>query len=104
MPHGYRTTFAGTVGRTENGRPEEHEKWMDRMRHSVLRSFTDENVYIWMEQNAAKASKAKRVAQQFLQARHPEQSMTRPLAKEATERKSLRPEESRCEDNRHPPL
>ena len=31
--------------------------WTDRLGHSKLRSFTDDNGHFWLEQNAAKASK-----------------------------------------------
>jgi hypothetical protein len=38
------------------GMPElkEMETWTDRLGHSGLRSFTDEEGHFWLEQNAAK--------------------------------------------------
>jgi hypothetical protein len=33
------------------------ETWIDRLGHSSLRSFTDEEGHFWLEQNAAKPSK-----------------------------------------------
>lgn len=36
--------------------------WTDRLGHSKLRSFTDENNHFWLEQNPAKASKWARLA------------------------------------------
>ena len=33
------------------------KSWTDRLGHSKLRSFTDEDGHFWLEQNSAKASK-----------------------------------------------
>ena len=36
--------------------------WTDRLGHSKLRSFTDQDGHFWLEQNAAKASKWAKLA------------------------------------------
>ena len=36
--------------------------WTDRLGHSGLRSFTDEDGHLWLEQNPAKASKWAKLA------------------------------------------
>lgn len=36
--------------------------WTDRLGHSQLRSFTDDEGHFWLEQNAAKSSKWARLA------------------------------------------
>lgn len=38
--------------------------WTERLAHSGLRSFTDENGHFWLEQNAAKPSKWGKLAKQ----------------------------------------
>ena len=40
------------------------ETWTDRLGHSKLRSFTDENNHFWLEQNASKASKWAKLARE----------------------------------------
>ena len=40
------------------------KSWRDRLGHSGLRSFTDSKGYLWVEQNAAKASKWAKLARQ----------------------------------------
>jgi hypothetical protein len=40
------------------------ETWTDRLGHSRLRSFTDENNHFWLEQNASKASKWAKLARE----------------------------------------
>ena len=38
--------------------------WTDRLGHSGLRSFTDEQKHFWLEQNASKASKWAKLARE----------------------------------------
>jgi hypothetical protein len=38
------------------------ESWTDKLGHSGLRSFTDEQGHLWLEQNAAKRSKWAKLA------------------------------------------
>jgi hypothetical protein len=38
--------------------------WRDRLGHSGLSSFTDADGHLWVEQNAAKASKWAKLARQ----------------------------------------
>ena len=40
------------------------KSWRDRLGHSGLRSFTDSKGYLWVEQNAAKASKWAKLARE----------------------------------------
>jgi hypothetical protein len=40
------------------------KSWRDRLGHSGLRSFTDSEGHLWVEQNAAKASKWAKLARQ----------------------------------------
>ena len=40
------------------------KSWRDRLGHSGLRSFTDPEGHLWVEQNAAKASKWAELARQ----------------------------------------
>jgi hypothetical protein len=40
------------------------KSWRDRLGHSGLRSFTDSEGHLWVEQNAAKASELAKLARQ----------------------------------------
>jgi hypothetical protein len=42
--------------------PKEIKTWTERLGHSKLRSFTDEDGHYWLEQNANKASKWAKLA------------------------------------------
>jgi hypothetical protein len=45
-------------------RLEDMKTWRDRLGHSGLRSFTDAQGHIWLEQNQAKASKSAKLARE----------------------------------------